>query len=65
LADAKYPEHCMKVIKEKDYWPQQVFNFGETRLFWKKIPTHTFVSKIGKISSFYNFRGLCHCSLLL
>jgi hypothetical protein len=19
LADAKYPEHCMKVIKEKDY----------------------------------------------
>jgi hypothetical protein len=47
LADAKYPEHFMKLIKEKDCLPQKVFNFGETCLFWKKMPTHTFISKTG------------------
>jgi len=34
-----------KLIEEKGYLPQQVFNADETSFFWKKMPSRTFISK--------------------
>ncbi|XP_065265437.1 tigger transposable element-derived protein 1-like [Emys orbicularis] len=40
-----YPEQLKKIIEEKDYLPEQVFNADETGLFWKKMPNRTYISK--------------------
>ncbi|CAM4508621.1 unnamed protein product [Caretta caretta] len=34
-----YPEKLKKIIEEKGYLLEQVFNADETGLFWKKMPT--------------------------
>lgn len=44
-AAAKYPEAFKKIIEEKGYKPEQVFNMDETGLFWKKLPSRTFIMK--------------------
>ena len=43
-ADA-YPAEFAKVIEEKGYRPEQVFNADETGLWWKKMPSRTFIAK--------------------
>ncbi|KAG6931440.1 tigger transposable element derived 1, partial [Chelydra serpentina] len=40
-----YPEQLKEIIEERGYLPEQVFNADETRLFWKKMPTRTYISK--------------------
>jgi len=40
-----YPAELAKIIKELDYLPDQVFNADETGLWWKKMPSRTFISK--------------------
>ncbi|CAM4402597.1 unnamed protein product [Caretta caretta] len=40
-----YPEQLKKIIEEKGYLPEQVFNTDETGLFWKKMPNRTYTSK--------------------
>ncbi|CAM5152081.1 unnamed protein product [Natator depressus] len=40
-----YPEQLKKIIEEKGYLPEQVFNADETGLFWKKMPNRTYTSK--------------------
>ncbi|XP_053235427.1 tigger transposable element-derived protein 1-like isoform X2 [Podarcis raffonei] len=40
-----YSKQLKKLIEEKGYLPEQVFNAGETGLFWKKMPSHTYISK--------------------
>ncbi|XP_065259354.1 tigger transposable element-derived protein 1-like [Emys orbicularis] len=40
-----YPEQLKKIIEEMGYLPEQVFNADETGLFWKKMPTRTYISK--------------------
>lgn len=46
-ADAaeKYPAEFEKIIKQNGYLPEQVFNADETGLWWKKMPSRTFISK--------------------
>uniref|UniRef100_A0A1A9UEC8 HTH CENPB-type domain-containing protein n=1 Tax=Glossina austeni TaxID=7395 RepID=A0A1A9UEC8_GLOAU len=46
-ADAadKYSEEFAKIVKEHDYLPDQIFNADETGLWWKKMPSRTFMSK--------------------
>ncbi|XP_066976300.1 tigger transposable element-derived protein 1-like [Macrobrachium rosenbergii] len=44
-AAAKYPEAFKKIIEEKGYHPEQVFNMDETGLFWKKMPSRTYLMK--------------------
>ncbi|XP_049276770.1 tigger transposable element-derived protein 1-like [Anopheles funestus] len=34
-----------KLIQEQNYLPQQIFNVDETALFWKKMPSRSFVTK--------------------
>lgn len=40
-----YPEQLKKIIEERGYLPEQVFNADETGLFWKKMPTRTYILK--------------------
>ncbi|CAM5110822.1 unnamed protein product [Natator depressus] len=40
-----YPEQLKKIIEEKGYLPEQVFNADETGLFWKRMPNRTYISK--------------------
>uniref|UniRef100_UPI00358FC47C tigger transposable element-derived protein 1-like n=1 Tax=Myxine glutinosa TaxID=7769 RepID=UPI00358FC47C len=40
-----FPAQLARLIEEKGYLPEQVFNADETGLFWKKMPTRTFMSK--------------------
>nr|XP_022909165.1 tigger transposable element-derived protein 1-like [Onthophagus taurus] len=40
-----YPDRLMRIIEDGCYLPQQVFNADETGLFWKKMPSRTFISK--------------------
>lgn len=41
----KFPEELAKIIETGGYHPEQVFNADETGLFWKKMPSRTFLSK--------------------
>lgn len=40
-----YPAEFSKRMKDKGYQPEQVFNADETGLWWKKMPSRTFISK--------------------
>ena len=40
-----FPETLRKIIEEKGYQPEQVFNADETGLFWKRMPSRTYISK--------------------
>ena len=42
---ATYPAKLAKLIEEGGYKPQQVFNVDETGLFWKRLPSRTYISK--------------------
>lgn len=46
------PQKLLKIIKEKEYKPEQVFNADETALFWKRMPSRTFLSKENFVSGF-------------
>ena len=44
-AAEKYQDEFEKMVQEKGYLPEQVFNADETGLFWKKMPSRTFLSQ--------------------
>ena len=44
VAAEKFPAQFRAVIEEHGYMPQQVFNLDETGLFWKRMPSRTFLS---------------------
>lgn len=44
VAAAEFPAILLEHIQEKEYRPEQVFNADETGLFWKKMPSRTYVS---------------------
>ena len=33
-----------EIIEENEYLPEQVFNYDETGLFWKKVPNCTYIN---------------------
>ena len=39
-----FPYELSKIINEKGYKLEQIFNVDETALFWKKVPTKTFLA---------------------
>ncbi|KFD63467.1 hypothetical protein M514_24393 [Trichuris suis] len=43
-AAARYPEILESIMLEGSYMDQQVFNAGETGLFWKRMSTRTYLS---------------------
>lgn len=44
----KLPDTIKKIIEEKRYLPEQVFNVHESALFWGKMPKQTVLSKAEK-----------------
>ena len=40
-----FKKNLEDIIKQKNYPRQLIFNFDETGLFWKKMPSKTFISK--------------------
>ncbi|UYV62285.1 K02A2.6-like, partial [Cordylochernes scorpioides] len=50
-AARKNPEKLAKIIKDGGYCAHQIFNAEETGLFWKKMPTRTYIAKSEKNAS--------------
>ncbi|XP_064089285.1 tigger transposable element-derived protein 1-like [Macrobrachium nipponense] len=44
-AAMKYSKTFKNIIRDKGYRPEQVFNMDETCLFWKKMPSRTYLMK--------------------
>ena len=44
-AAATFPSQLKKLIEEKNYSYEQIFNCDETGLNWKKMPSRTFLTK--------------------
>jgi hypothetical protein len=40
-----FPVKLEKIIEDSGYTKQQIFNVDETGLFWKKMPSRTFIAK--------------------
>ncbi|XP_054726261.1 tigger transposable element-derived protein 1-like [Anastrepha obliqua] len=48
LAAKKFPEKLRKIIEDGGYTSDQVWNVDESGLFWKKMPSRTYVAKSQK-----------------
>lgn len=48
LAAKEFPQKLLKIVEEGGYTPDQVWNADETGLFWKKMPSRTYVAKSQK-----------------
>lgn len=51
MAAQDFPPQLKSLITEKGYSPEQVFNCDETGLFWKKMPSRTFLNQEEKRAS--------------
>lgn len=50
-AAKEFPAKLAKIIEDGNYTPDQVWNADETGLFWKRMPSRTYVAKTQKTAS--------------
>ena len=62
-AEAYIRQTFHKIITEGEYRPEQVFNMGETGLYWKRMPSRTFLFKDEEKAS--GFKAHKDCVTLL
>jgi hypothetical protein len=48
VAAESFPDELRKLIVDKGYLPEQVFNADESGLFWKRMPSRTYLAKSEK-----------------
>ena len=51
VAAREFPETLQEI--QGVYLPEQVFNVGETGLYWKRMPAQSYISKEGKLMPGY------------
>ncbi len=44
-AASEFPAKLKKIIEEGGYSPKQVYNIDETGLFWKRMPSRTYIAR--------------------
>ena len=52
-AAAKYPMELQSIIERGEYSDKQIFNLDETGLYWKHLPSHTFIAQKEKTTPGY------------